>query len=291
MKGHLFVSKGVRLFIKREDQNHPYASGNKWWKLKYSIEKALKDKTIPLLTFGGAYSNHIYATAAAASEVGLKSIGVIRGEETLPLNSTLKFAKSRGMVLHYVNRERYKTKSDPDFIQSLKDSFNEFYLIPEGGTNSLAIKGCEEWAHLLVKEFDFNYLCLPVGTGGTLAGLANVIQEKNIIGFSSLKGGNFLEEEVRKWMNNQTNNWEIEMAYHFGGYGKGTSELMSFIKSFELEHHIPLDPIYTAKMMYGILDLINQNRFEKGSRILALHTGGLQGRSGFNFESHFASAK
>ena len=273
----------ISITVKREDLNHPTVSGNKWWKLKYNLEQALKGKYNTVLTFGGAYSNPIYATAAAAKECGLRSIGVIRGEKVKPLNPTLTFAESMGMHLHYVTREMYKTKNNPEFIQSLEDEFGQFYLIPEGGTNALAIQGCEEWASQLIDQIDFDYLCLPVGTGGTMAGMVNIIRSKKIIGFSSLKGGSFLTDEIFRWINQTGNNWEIETRYHFGGYGKVNEELIRFIKSFEAEHQIPLDPIYTAKMMYGIIDRIKKNKFKKGAKILVLHTGGLQGRAGFNF--------
>lgn len=283
LKSTLLAERGISLSIKREDQNNPVISGNKWWKLKYNIEQAIKEQHDTLLTFGGAYSNHVYATAAAADEQGLTSIGIIRGDEILPLNPTLTFAKRKGMHLHYVNRKIYKSKSNPDFIKSLENEFGQFYLIPEGGTNALAIKGCEEWAQQLIDQFDFDYLSLPVGTGGTLAGMANVIQEKKIIGFSSLKGGSFLKGEVRKWLRHDSTHWEIETQYHFGGYARVNVGLIRFIKTFESEFHVPLDPVYTAKMMFGIFDMIKQNKFKRGSKILALHTGGLQGRSGFNF--------
>lgn len=283
LKSALLSKSGVSLWIKREDQNHQFVSGNKWWKLKYNIEQAFQQKHNTLLTFGGAYSNHIYATAAAAKEMSLKSIGIIRGEQVLPLNPTLTFVKKMGMQLHYVTRQVYRKKSNPDFIELLEKEIGEFYLIPEGGTNSLAVKGTEEWAQQLVSQYDFDYLCLPVGTGGTLAGMVNMMPDKKIIGFSSLKGESFLQEEVRRWLHHNTNNWRIETQYHFGGYGKVNEALISFIKSFEAEHQVPLDPIYTAKMFFGIFDLIKQNKFEKGSKILVLHTGGLQGRAGFNF--------
>lgn len=283
LKSALLSKSGVSLWIKREDQNHQFVSGNKWWKIKYNIEQAFQQKHNTLLTFGGAYSNHIYATAAAAKEMSLKSIGIIRGEQVLPLNPTLTFVKKMGMQLHYVTRQVYRKKSNPDFIELLEKEIGEFYLIPEGGTNSLAVKGIEEWAQQLVSQYDFDYLCLPVGTGGTLAGMVNMMPDKKIIGFSSLKGESFLQEEVRRWLHHNTNNWRIETQYHFGGYGKVDEALISFIKSFEAEHQVPLDPIYTAKMFFGIFDLIKQNKFEKGSKILVLHTGGLQGRAGFNF--------
>lgn len=282
LKGQIFEHFEVRLLIKREDQNHPYVSGNKWWKLKYNIEEARSTGQHTLLTFGGAYSNHIYATAAAAHELGLHSIGVIRGEETLPLNPTLAFATSVGMKLHYVSRETYLSKTDPRFIKQLNEQWGNFYLIPEGGTNQLAVKGCAEFGKQLTDEVDFDYLCLPVGTGGTMAGIMEgVCNEKSIIGFPVLKGAAFLEEEIRKYT--QKENGRLIQEYHFGGYAKITKALMEFIRQFESQYDIPLDPVYTGKMMFGVLDLIRNKFFNPQSTILVIHTGGLQGRAGFNF--------
>lgn len=282
LKGQIFEHFEVRLLIKREDQNHPYVSGNKWWKLKYNIEEARSTGQHTLLTFGGAYSNHIYATAAAAHELGLHSIGVIRGEETLPLNPTLAFATSVGMKLHYVSRENYLSKTDPRFIKQLNEQWGNFYLIPEGGTNQLAVNGCAEFGKQLTDEVDFDYLCLPVGTGGTMAGIMEgVCNEKSIIGFPVLKGAAFLEEEIRKYT--QKENGRLIQEYHFGGYAKITKALMEFIRQFESQYDIPLDPVYTGKMMFGVLDLIRNKFFNPQSTILVIHTGGLQGRAEFNF--------
>jgi 1-aminocyclopropane-1-carboxylate deaminase len=268
---------GVRLLIKREDLNHPHISGNKWWKLKYNLEEAKNQNKKTLLTFGGAYSNHIFATAAAAHELGFESIGVIRGEETLPLNHTLSFATSMGMKLQYVSREQYRKKTQSEFIDQLHQQFGDFYLIPEGGTNKLAVKGCQEFAKTLGNDFD--YLCCSVGTGGTLAGIINGLPtHKNILGFSSLKGGEFLKEEVSQWLEKQSDNWSIISDYHFGGYGKTTSSLEEFKTDFERKNSIPLDHVYTAKMMVGVLDLVKKSFFKTGITILALHTGGLQGK-------------
>ena len=268
--------------IKREDLNHSTISGNKWRKLKYNLKKAKKQGYTSLLTFGGAYSNHIYATAAAGKEFGFKTIGVIRGEEHLPLNPTLAFAQTQGMHLHYMDRTTYRDKSKPEIIDSLKATYGEFYLIPEGGTNALAIKGCSE----IIDEIDepFEYLCCPVGTGGTIAGLiAGLAGKSNIIGFSSLKG-DFLKQEVSDLLaNNHTlhDNWTIATDYHFGGYAKTKPQLLDFMHEFEQQHKVPLDPIYTGKMLYGIYDMIRSDRFIPGSRILVIHTGGLQGKAGF----------
>jgi 1-aminocyclopropane-1-carboxylate deaminase len=273
---------GIRLLIKREDQNHPIISGNKWWKLKYNLEAAQQQGYNTLLTFGGAYSNHIYATAAAAHELGLKSIGVIRGEETVPLNNTLAFAKSKGMYLHYVSREAYRNKTDEVFIQHLKNQFGDFYLIPEGGTNSLAIKGVMEFAQQLKAEVAFDYLCLPVGTGGTITGvICGLDAQHEIIGISVLRNGNFLVDEVKNYLKNFSDrvygNWSIETSYHHGGYAKTNPQLFAFMDAMNASHKLPLDPVYTAKLMWAVLDMTAKGKFRRGSTVLVLHTGGLQG--------------
>lgn len=266
---------GIRLLMKREDLNHPLISGNKWWKLKYNLEEAQKQHKKTLLTFGGAYSNHIYATAAAASELGFRSVGIIRGEETLPLNKTLSFARQRGMTLQYVSREQYRDKTSGEFIDRLHDQFGDFYIIPEGGTNELAVKGVTEFAQTLGENVD--YVCCAAGTGGTLAGLIRGLPSKMMIGFSVLKNGGFLIQDVAQWAGAKKN-WEIVTDYSFGGYAKTNPELEQFIQQFEKENRVPLEHVYTGKMMAGIYDLIQKRYFQKGSTILALHTGGLQGK-------------
>lgn len=277
LKSQIFEQIELTVLLKPEYQNHPYISGNKWWKLKYNLEKAVHQGRTTLLTFGGAYSNHIYATAAAAKELGLSSVGVIRGEETLPLNHTLTFAKECGMQLHYVSREDYRKKSEAAFIKNLNDRFGRFYLIPEGGTNALAVKGCAEFAQQLSHEADFDYLCLPVGTSGTIAGMIEGLDAtKQIVGFPVLKGAEFLEREISRFTSKK-DNWQLIHDYHFGGYAKSTAELEKFKKEFEIEFNFPLDLVYTSKMMYGIFDLAKKGFFRKGATVLILHTGGLQG--------------
>jgi 1-aminocyclopropane-1-carboxylate deaminase len=274
----IFDKAGVRVLVKREDLNHPYVSGNKWWKLKYNLEEAKKLGHKTLLTFGGAYSNHIFSTAAAAHELGFESIGIIRGEEMLPLNPTLSFAKSRGMKLKYISREAYKQKTSPEFIKKLHDEFGDFYLIPEGGTNALAVQGVEEFAQTLGDGFD--YLCCAVGTGGTLAGLVKGMPaNKTILGFSILKGGGFLKADVENLIGTDFSNWSINEDFHFGGYGKTTMELNQFIAFTGMHQNLPLDKIYTAKAFYGLRSLIASGNFKKGSTVLFLHTGGLQGNN------------
>ncbi len=269
----------------RIDKVHEYVSGNKWYKLKYNLLKAKEEGQTTLLTFGGAFSNHIHATAVAAKEAGFKSIGIIRGEETQPLNPTLRLASFMGMEIHYVTRELYKTKNEPGFIKGLEEKFGQFYLVPEGGTNQVAIRGAEEiLTENLVSSYD--YIISAVGTGGTLTGLISKANDNaEVIGISSLKG-NFLTTEVKNWLplikKNYLTNWHISNNYHFGGYAKHTRELIAFINNFKIENGIPLDPIYTGKMMYGIMDMAANRKFKENSKVLAIHTGGLQGIEGFN---------
>lgn len=279
---HQLVSFGfenVSLTIKREDLIHPFVSGNKFRKLKYNLIQAKSQCYKVVLTFGGAFSNHIAAVAAAGKEHGFKTIGIIRGDElSEDHNPTLLFAKSCGMQLEFVSRENYRLKTTPFFINQLKQQFGDFYLIPEGGTNALAVKGCEEI--LTDDDSAFDYICCAVGTGGTIAGLINSAKpHQKVLGFPALKG-DFLQEEICKFV--ADGNWELISDYHFGGYGKINEDLIRFMNAFHNETKIPLDPIYTGKMVYGIIDLIRQDYFPKGSKILAIHTGGLQGIPGMN---------
>ncbi len=270
---------GLRVLVKREDLNHPSVSGNKWWKLKNNLESAKKEGQDTLLTFGGAFSNHIYATAAAAKELGFKSIGIIRGEEVLPLNPTLAFAKDCGMKLHFISREEYREKQENSFVRSLAEKFGNFYLIPEGGSNSLAVDGCAEFTKEKLSPIVFDYLCVATGTGGTMAGIIEGLEgKKKVIGFSVLKNGDFLNEEVRRLAHsgNQYSNWTIQTDFHFGGYAKQTPELIQFILKMKQQHQFPLDPIYTGKMVAGVFDLMKKSYFARGSTILLIHTGGLR---------------
>lgn len=271
----------IRLFIKREDLIHPFISGNKYRKLKYNIKEAKLLKKQTLLTFGGAFSNHIAATAYAGKLFGFKTIGVIRGEELktkILTNSTLKFAQENGMQFHFVTRKNFRHKTARLFIESLKDNYGDFYLIPEGGTNELAVKGCEEI--LNKSDTQFKYICTCVGTGGTISGLINASNnQQKIVGFPALKG-DFLTEEICKFA--KQTNWQLVNDYHFGGYAKINTDLITFINDFKLQYNIALDPVYTGKMLYGILDMIKKNQFESNSKILAIHSGGLQGIDGMN---------
>ncbi len=272
----------IQLWIKREDLLHPEVSGNKFRKLKYNLLQAKGANEHRLLTYGGAFSNHIAATAAAGKIFGFETIGVIRGEELKDLKSkwspTLKYAYSCGMKFHFISREEYRNKAYEESIEKLKGLFGDFFMLPEGGTNENAIKGCEEI--LTEKDKDFNYICASVGTGGTLAGLINASgRQQKILGFPALKT-DYLNDEIKKLT--KRSNWELILNFHFGGYAKVNQDLIAFMNDFSKKYGIILDPVYTGKLVFGIFELIKQGYFPSGSKILAIHTGGLQGIEGMN---------
>jgi 1-aminocyclopropane-1-carboxylate deaminase len=273
--------KNVRLFVRREDTIHPLLSGNKYRKLKYNLEAAKKEGHNRLITFGGAFSNHITATAFAGKEQGFATVGVIRGDElndSWKLNPTLALASELGMQFKFVSREAYRYKNKASFIAQLLKEYGTSYILPEGGTNALAIKGCQE---ILTKEdTHFDVICSSVGTGGTLAGLINAsYPHQQILGFAALKG-DFLQKDICSFA--EKTNWELQTCYHFGGYAKISEALITFMNDFKKATGISLDPVYTGKMMFGILDLVRNGYFKEGTNILAIHTGGLQGIHGMN---------
>lgn len=298
IKNTLFLQKEVRLFIKRDDllldAKAPDFNGNKQRKMKYNLLAAKEKGFDTLLTFGGAYSNHIAATAAAGHLLGFKTIGIIRGERPAELNSTLKRVLEYGMRLKFITRSAYREKAQPEFLKNLETEFGAFYMLPEGGTNALALKGCAEIVEEIREAFlpvsSTNklpdYICSACGTGGTFAGIvAGIDNRTKAIGYSALKGS-FHTAEVNNFL--QTNydnifsNWEICNDYHFGGFAKHKPLLINFINTFKEIHHIQLEPLYTGKMVFGIFDQIKNDFFPKGSSILAIHSGGLQGILGFN---------
>lgn len=280
---HIAFPNDISLTIKRDDLNHPFISGNKLRKLKYNLIQAKAENQQTVLTFGGAFSNHIAAVAHAGKEQGFKTIGVIRGDELfdkIEENPTLRFAQQNGMQFEFVTREDYRDKSEIFFIEKLKEKFGDFYLVPEGGTNELAVKGCEEI--LTDEDAVFDYVCCAVGTGGTISGLINsALPHQKILGFPALKG-DFLTDEIRIFA--KQDNWNLISDYHFGGYGKVNLELIEFINTFLEDTKVPLDPIYTGKMVFGVIDLIHKNYFPEHSKIVLIHTGGLQGIEGMNIK-------
>jgi 1-aminocyclopropane-1-carboxylate deaminase len=300
IKEDFLTEKEVKLYILREDLIHSEISGNKWRKLKYNLVKAKEEKVNVILTFGGAFSNHIAATAAAGGCFGFKTIGIIRGEETLPLNSTLQIAQNNGMILKYISREQYRenNKYKESFIEELEQEFGQFYLIPEGGSNALAVKGCSEIVSNINQDYDV--ICCACGTGGTLAGIiASLNNDKQVLGFPALKGGAFLKTDIQDLLSkyqsefankeartvadhiHQNDNWNLVTDYHFGGYAKVKPELVDFIREFRKKHSILLDFVYTGKMLFGLYDMIKNSGQFDNKAIVVVHTGGLQGNKGF----------
>jgi 1-aminocyclopropane-1-carboxylate deaminase len=266
----------LRLFLKRDDLINTDIPGNKWRKLKYNLVAAKEQGQHVLLTFGGAYSNHIRATAAAGHYFGFASIGVIRGEEHLPLNPSLDYAVRQGMRLTYLDRAAYREKMSPEVIAMLHRQFGEFYLLPEGGSNAAALRGCAEIPREIDRHFDL--ICCPCGTGATLAGLAHGLRPgQRALGFSVLKGGEFLAGEVSEFQREAfgapPGNWSIEYRFHFGGFARRNRALDQFITDFDERHGLCLDWVYVAKMMYGIFTLAEEGSFPAGTTIVAVITG------------------
>jgi 1-aminocyclopropane-1-carboxylate deaminase len=280
IENELTHAQKINLFVLRLDTIDLYSGGNKFFKLKYNLEEAIKQGFKKILTFGGAWSNHL-AAAASVNNSPLPIIAVVRGEEPKKYANTLNYCKEKGVELHFVSRKEYRNKTDENFIQDLKNKFGNFYLLPEGGSNALAVKGCSEIIKYI--PIDFDYICTPLGSGGTLAGIVTVLKpHQQALGFSALKGADYLMEEVKKLINNaEKSNFKIVNDYHFGGYAKINAELLSFKSDFEKKCSIPLDYVYTSKMMCGIFEMMKNNNFKEGSTVVAIHTGGLQGNAGF----------
>ena len=270
----------VELWMKRDDLLHPIISGNKWRKLKYSLDHALSSQADTIISMGGAYSNHLHALAYAGKALGLKTTGLIRGEQPEKLTPTLRDMQSWGMKLLFVSRYEYRLLRQYKSYHDLPDLKPYQYWLPEGGAQVLALKGVAE----LINEIDVLYdiLCVPCGTGATLAGIIDAVPDPvSVIGFAALKNAEFLQTDVESLLPRPCNNWQIKQDYHFGGFAKTNAELMTFIADFEFKTGIPLEPVYTGKMMYALYDLIAKQTFKPGQRIIAVHTGGLQGKRGF----------
>lgn len=271
----------VKLWIKRDDLLHPIISGNKWRKLKYTLDHALSEGADTLISMGGAYSNHLHALAYVGKALGLKTIGLVRGEQPETLTPTLSDLQNWGMVLKFVSRFDYRLLRQYKGCYDLPGLKPRQYWLPEGGAQALALKGVAE----LVNEIDVAYdiLCVPCGTGATLAGIIDMVPDQvSVMGFAALKNAEFLQTDVESLLPRPCSNWQINMDYHFGGFAKTSAELMTFMADFEFKTGIPLEPVYTGKMIYAIYNLITKHTFKPGQRIIAVHTGGLQGKRGFN---------
>lgn len=267
---------GVQVWLKRDDLIGAEIAGNKWRKLRYNLDAARAQSQRMLLTFGGAYSGHIRAVAAAGHYFGFETVGVIRGEEHLPLNESLRYAASRGMRLTYLDRADYRRKDTADVLGRLRAEFGSFYLLPEGGSNALAVRGCAAIPGEITEPFDV--ICCPCGTGGTLAGLAAGLRPgQRALGFAVLKGAAFLDPEVtrlqREAVGRPTGNWSISHDFHCGGYARRTPVLDAFIADFERRHGLALDWVYVAKMMRGIFALAADGTLPPGTRLVAVITG------------------
>jgi 1-aminocyclopropane-1-carboxylate deaminase len=275
----LLVQYQIELWMKRDDLLHPVISGNKWRKLKYILDHALSSGADTLISMGGAYSNHLHALAYVGKLLGLKTIGLVRGEPPKTLTPTLLDMKAWGMELRFVSRTDYRLLRQYKSWHDLPDLTPRQYWLPEGGAQPLALKGVAE----LVSEIAIPYdtLCVPCGTGTTLAGLIDAVpQQVSVLGFAALKNAGFLSPQVEAMLSQSRNNWQINLNYHCGGFAKINIGLSGFIEDFELKTTIPLEPVYTGKMMYAVFDLIKKCHFKPGERIITLHTGGLQGKRG-----------
>jgi 1-aminocyclopropane-1-carboxylate deaminase len=270
----------LQLWLKRDDLIHPVISGNKWRKLKYPLDHALSLGADSLISMGGAYSNHLHALAYVGQALGLDTAGIVRGEQPAVLNQTLQDMKAWGMQFKFMSREEFRRIRQHKHWQELPGIEPNQYWLPEGGSSPLALKGVAESA--IEIDIPYDTLCVPCGTGTTLAGLINAVPDSiTLYGFSALKTGDFLINDINKLLPTPKVNWHLISDYNFGGFAKLNHILEEFIMQFEEQTLISLEPIYTAKMMYGIIDLAKKGFFKPGSRIIALHTGGLQGKRGF----------
>ncbi len=280
----LLDEKRIQLFIKRDELIHPVIQGNKWRKLKYNLQHAIDTGHHSVLSFGGAWSNHLHALAAASQLCELNSIGIIRGEAPSPLNPCLTDMQNCGMQLEYISRKAYREKTNDNFLQQLKEKYGDIYIVPEGGNNAAGIQGCAELLDELEDTYD--YICCESGSGTMLSSL--ISHNKNpgtcIMGFAVMKNPN-LQEEIEAQLHklpDTKSSWQLIHDYHFGGFAKNTTELIDFIQQFKQQHTIQLEPVYSAKMLFGIMDMISRDQFKTGAKILAIHGGGLQGLRGFS---------
>ncbi len=278
----------IRLYLKRDELLHPTVSGNKWRKLKYNLIEANRLGVRRLLTFGGAYSNHLYATAAVGHLFGFETVGIVRGDELAgspdrpkPLNRTLQFCRDHGMALHFISRADYRRAAEPSFLQSLSDQFGPCYILPEGGTNGFALRGTAEIMPEVLAQLGGlpDVVACAVGTGGTLAGIAQSTPPSvSVLGVLVLKLADGEALNLPGLPLPLPENVTIQTDYNFGGYARMTPILRDFMVAFEAKNGILLDPVYTAKLLYAIYDLARQSHFADGATVVAVHTGGLQGR-------------
>lgn len=277
----VFSEKDIKVFALRLDKIHPVVSGNKYFKLKYHIRNAIENKYEGVITFGGAWSNHIVATACTATMNHLKSKGIIRGESPKVISDALLQAQAFGMQLEFISREQYRKTSNEDYLNNLANQYPEYYIIPEGGSGELGLKGTAE-IPALVNSNEFSHIVSAIGTGTTFCGLANTCKPGQVnLGIPVLKGINNLQEQYAPFLRNPIKKSKIifEYDYHFGGYAKYSKTLLDFMNEFYRLTNIPTDFVYTGKLFFAVHDLVNKTFFLPGSRVLIIHSGGLQGNS------------
>jgi len=282
----LFQQQGVELYIKREDLIHPLISGNKWYKLKHNLQYAKQQGFSRLVSFGGAFSNHLHALAFAGQQFGFETIGIIRGELIQPFNPTLTDAQQWGMQFEFLSRAAYRCRHDAEFVAQLVEKYEPCFVIPEGGANQWALKGCADIVAGIDQQLpEYDYLCLPCGTGATLAGVtAAASHNTKVLGFSALKGAVSLGDEISnmifEFSPDNFTQWQLLDEFHCGGFAKLSPQLVTFMRWWQQQTGIELDPVYTGKMMMGLCELLKRDYFPAGSKIVAVHTGGMQGVRG-----------
>lgn len=284
MKLPLFQHHNIDVMVKRDDLIHPIISGNKWRKLKENLALVKANNKKGILSFGGAYSNHIHALAFACKEHQLASIGIIRGEQHYQTNATLSQARQWGMQLQFVDRATYRLRHQAEFLGQLAEQYPDYVIVPEGGSNSLALSGMADTIDELNEQTEYDDLFTATGSGGTLAGLiAADNNQHQLHGVAVLKQAEYLKQSIRELLPTpakEFTNWQLHLDYHCGGYGKFTEQDARNIQDIVQQTGIPFEPIYSGKMLLAFLDMVKQGYFKSGQRIVLLHTGGLQGLFG-----------
>ena len=275
-----YLNNEIEVFIKRLDLIDPFISGNKLFKLKHNVDRALLKKKNMLITFGGAFSNHILATAAYAKKKNIDCLAIVRGEEYFELNPLLTLAKEYGMKFCFVSRKEYSKRNDNKYVSELLRKYKKAYIVPEGGNNKLGVLGAEEILEKQDKTFD--YIICPIGTGATISGIVNSSKStQKIIGVNCINEINDLNNNISQKTNK--NNWKIINEFNFGGFAKFDNVLTKYLKKFKSNNKITLDLNYTTKMFFGFEELINRRYFQRKSKVLLIHTGGIYGNQGFNY--------
>ena len=283
-----FSNYGVTLKILRLDKMHKDLGGNKWFKLKHNIEEIVSLPEPVVLSFGGPYSNHLRALSAVGKLVSFKTIGIVRGEIVRPLNPILKFAEANGMMLYGLSRDKYRLKNSESFVKNLRDRFGNFVLLPEGGSNQNALSGCKQICEFIDPKprANLRYIAMACGTGVTLSGVAlgaSAFQNTKILGVSVLNAPGYLSNQIQNYIKHYKQNvlnsefapWEMLETYHFGGYAKSGPDLLKFSKDFTDSTGIPLEPVYTGKLLYALAKEVERGSIVPGSEIVAIHTGGI----------------